>query len=479
MRKFLFTFLTLLLTTTAFSQSGKFLTLDGTSQYMRIPNHADFNIGQNESFTITAWFKVASYESNVSAAQRYISKRCMEGVSGENTSGYELWGALNGNASSGFFANNAPGPNSTAHTNSMSVWSTSGGSLNSWFHVAFVVDRSAGKMYLYHNGTQVGTSGTKDISPWYVRNDFDVYVGAGLLNASTVSYFLDGAADNVRFYKKALSATEIANDKNSNSIPATTDGLIAAYDFENMTETSVPDVSGNGHNGVLVGYSSAGAISNVVLLGDPNYTGRGNIAEPIVRATVSVTGEAASLSSINVNMEGTTDIADITAIKVYSTGTTELFNPKKTSQYTLLGEANPAEGDIEIPLSGSLPIGTNYLWVTYDISETATEGNLADVRVNSISYSANSTYNVSTPASEGAREILLKRVLIYSPGDYSSKNYRIPAIVTAHDGSLVIATDKRKNNQNDLPDDIDVLINRSTDGGKTWSEPLTIAQGTG
>ncbi|MBE6299612.1 MAG: hypothetical protein E7083_04655 [Bacteroidales bacterium] len=479
MRKFLLTFLTLLLTTTAFSQSGKFLTLDGTSQYMRIPNHADFNIGQNESFTVTAWFKVASYESNVSAAQRYISKRCMEGVSGDNTSGYELWGALNGNASSGFFANNAPGPNSTAHTNSMSVWSTSGGSLNSWFHVAFVVDRSAGKMYLYHNGTQVGTSGTKDISPWYVRNDFDVYVGTGLLNASTVSYFLDGAADNVRFYKKALSATEIANDKNSNSIPATTEGLIAAYDFENMTDTSVPDVSGNGHNGVLVGYSSAGAISNVVLLGDPNYTGRGNIAEPIVRATVSVTGEAASLSSINVNMEGTTDITDITAIKVYSTGTTELFNPKKTSQYTLLGESNPAEGDIEIPLSGTLPVGTNYLWVTYDISETATEGNLADVSVNSISYSANSTYNVSTPASEGAREILLKRVLIYSPGDYSSKNYRIPAIVTAHDGSLVIATDKRKNNQNDLPDDIDVLINRSTDGGKTWSEPLTIAQGTG
>ena len=479
MRKFLLTFLTLLLTTTAFSQSGKSLTLDGTSQYMRIPNHADFNIGQNESFTVTAWFKVASYESNVSAAQRYISKRCMEGVSGENTSGYELWGALNGNASSGFFANNAPGPNSTAHTNSMSVWSTSGGSLNTWFHVAFVVDRSAGKMYLYHNGTQVGTSGTKNISPWYVNNDFDVYIGAGLLNASTVSYFLDGAADNVRFYKKALSATEIANDKNSNTIVATTEGLVAAYDFENMTETSVPDISGNGHNGVLVGYSSAGAISNVVLLGDPNYTGRGNIAEPIVRATVSVTGEAASLSSINVNMEGTTDIADITAIKVYSTGTTELFNPKKTSQYTLLGEANPAEGDIEIPLSGTLPVGTNYLWVTYDISETATEGNLADVSINSISYSANSTYNISTPASEGAREILLKRVLIYSPGDYSSKNYRIPAIVTAHDGSLVIATDKRKNNQNDLPDDIDVLINRSTDGGKTWSEPLTIAQGTG
>ena len=73
----------------------------------------------------------------------------------------------------------------------------------------------------------------------------------------------------------------------------------------------------------------------------------------------------------------------------------------------------------------------------------------------------------------------LTRTVIYQPGDYGSTNYRIPAIITAKDGSLVIATDKRKYNEGDLPQDIDIVCNRSTDGGHTWSEPYTIALGTG
>ena len=71
------------------------------------------------------------------------------------------------------------------------------------------------------------------------------------------------------------------------------------------------------------------------------------------------------------------------------------------------------------------------------------------------------------------------RTVIYRPRDFDSKNYRIPAIITASDGSLVVATDKRKYNDADLPQDIDILINRSTDGGRTWSEPYTLAQGQG
>lgn len=71
------------------------------------------------------------------------------------------------------------------------------------------------------------------------------------------------------------------------------------------------------------------------------------------------------------------------------------------------------------------------------------------------------------------------RTVIYRPGDYGSKFYRIPAIITAKDGSLVIFTDKRKENEVDLPEDIDILCNYSTDGGITWSEPYTLAQGFG
>ena len=81
--------------------------------------------------------------------------------------------------------------------------------------------------------------------------------------------------------------------------------------------------------------------------------------------------------------------------------------------------------------------------------------------------------------SDAEPDSICLRTVIYRPGDYDSRNYRIPAVITAKDGSLVIATDKRKYNDADLPEDIDILINRSTDGGKTWSEPFTLAQGQG
>ena len=71
------------------------------------------------------------------------------------------------------------------------------------------------------------------------------------------------------------------------------------------------------------------------------------------------------------------------------------------------------------------------------------------------------------------------RTVVYRQGDYGSKFYRIPAIITAKDGSLVIFTDKRKENETDLPEDIDIFCNYSTDGGLTWSEPCTIARGFG
>ena len=80
---------------------------------------------------------------------------------------------------------------------------------------------------------------------------------------------------------------------------------------------------------------------------------------------------------------------------------------------------------------------------------------------------------------EPAFDTIVTRTVLYRPGDYDSRNYRIPAIITAKDGSLVVATDKRKYNDADLPEDIDILINRSTDGGHTWSEPYTLVEGQG
>ncbi len=82
-------------------------------------------------------------------------------------------------------------------------------------------------------------------------------------------------------------------------------------------------------------------------------------------------------------------------------------------------------------------------------------------------------------AASAQNDTLFTRIELYHPGDYGSANYRIPGVITAKDGSIVIVTDKRKFNEGDLPQDIDIVCNRSTDGGHTWSEPYTIALGTG
>ena len=68
---------------------------------------------------------------------------------------------------------------------------------------------------------------------------------------------------------------------------------------------------------------------------------------------------------------------------------------------------------------------------------------------------------------------------LYAPGDYGSTNYRIPAIICLEDGTLLAVNDTRKYNESDLPQDIDIVCRRSTDRGRTWSEPVTIARGSG
>lgn len=65
--------------------------------------------------------------------------------------------------------------------------------------------------------------------------------------------------------------------------------------------------------------------------------------------------------------------------------------------------------------------------------------------------------------------------LLFARGDDGSKFYRIPALAVAADGSLVAAADKRIETMGDLPNKIDIVVRRSEDGGRTWSDQVTVA----
>lgn len=64
-------------------------------------------------------------------------------------------------------------------------------------------------------------------------------------------------------------------------------------------------------------------------------------------------------------------------------------------------------------------------------------------------------------------------IALRKPGDDGVNTYRIPGITTTDKGTLVAVYDIRYNNSKDLPENIDVGMNRSTDGGQTW-EPMKV-----
>lgn len=62
---------------------------------------------------------------------------------------------------------------------------------------------------------------------------------------------------------------------------------------------------------------------------------------------------------------------------------------------------------------------------------------------------------------------------LFVSGTDGYKSYRIPAIITTNKGTLLAFCEGRKNSAADAGD-IDLLLKRSTDGGRTWSAQLVI-----
>lgn len=448
------------------AQSGKSLELDGVSRYMTIPHHADFNFSASEEFSITLWLNVNNYKTN----GRIVAKRGPSSTT--DKSGYEMWGT---NSSANFFALNTP---LQSGTNPFSKWGTVAGSSGKWIHLAFVVARTGGTtvVYQYQDGQLARSSQTDNINmnAYAVSNALDVYVG----NSQNTSVFLNAKIDNLRFWKKGLTAAEVNADKTS-AVTSATQGLVAAYDFETVNNGVVSDITGN-HPATLVNFPAQGpvTVTAATVEQDKNFTGKGNKNEVLLKAMLTTSGsDAVTLNQLQLNLEGTTDLLAIDSLKIYTTGVVNKFD-SRSPVATLLGTAVPDSKQLTVKLNGQLPSGVSYVWVTADIAAGAREGARVDAGLESL-ITSQQTYTFATGSPAGEREVLLARTLLFAPGDYGSTNYRIPAMITADDGALVTLTDKRKFNSTDLPEDIDVVCRRSTDGGRTWSEPVTVARGTG
>jgi len=109
------------------------------------------------------------------------------------------------------------------------------------------------------------------------------------------------------------------------------------------------------------------------------------------------------------------------------------------------------------------------IYKTSSVLSTSIPAGIESVTIDGIEYS------VIPGTTNDWRLILLENKLLFSGGDYGSANFRIPAVKTAKDGSLVVAVDARIDKPGDLPNDIDIMVRRSTNLGHSWSDAITIA----
>lgn len=73
-----------------------------------------------------------------------------------------------------------------------------------------------------------------------------------------------------------------------------------------------------------------------------------------------------------------------------------------------------------------------------------------------------------------AAAVLPSATDVYTAGEDGYHTYRIPAIVATAKGTLLAFCEGRKNSARDWGD-IDLLVKRSADGGRTWSQAIRIA----
>ena len=157
-------------------------------------------------------------------------------------------------------------------------------------------------------------------------------------------------------------------------------------------------------------------------------------------------------------------------IEVYQTAA-EPFHARQK-----IGEMRPTSASFTISVDQTLPSGLHFIWISVQLK--------ADAAINvpmSLVCEDIHSEDVAGPIyvqQKGSWEPHPLGVAIRKQWDDSVHTYRIPGLVATDKGTLIAVYDIRYKADRDLPGNIDVGMNRSTDGGKTW-EPMRVIMDMG
>jgi hypothetical protein len=223
---------------TAVKNNG--LSFDGVGDFIATPN----SLGSETALTFAGWFKTADWSNGGNPFTSIIAYSKDSGSDGIAGISYQ-----NGGLNAYFFVRNASDVNLNANTS---------GALptNEWVHIAGTYDGANIRIYI--NGVLENSQPQTGL---LFNGNNTIAIGSkwnnGTYPTGNVSFPFNGDIDDVRIYDRALSTAEI-EDLYITAVgtPGTGDtstGLVGHWEFNETSGTNVPDVSGSGHNGTLIG----------------------------------------------------------------------------------------------------------------------------------------------------------------------------------------------------------------------------------
>jgi sialidase-1 len=180
--------------------------------------------------------------------------------------------------------------------------------------------------------------------------------------------------------------------------------------------------------------------------------------------TLRLAGRAAAATSLDIDLSGTTDLRDIRALRIFRQTAAGRFDTA-----SLLAERSaPAHScQVAIPPAAT---DTATLWVSLELSPDTDLRHVFRVRCRAVL-----TPDAVPVAVRTTRQTPLLRagLALRQHGDDGVDTYRIPGLATSRAGTLLAIYDARRESSRDLQGDIDITLNRSTDGGRSW-QPMQV-----
>lgn len=191
---------------------------------------------------------------------------------------------------------------------------------------------------------------------------------------------------------------------------------------------------------------------------------------PVLKLTFLKTETATnSINNISFSMKGTTLLGDVDHVQLYYAGTNGMPDPAKP-----FSEAKAAATQLKFTDKLFLSSDTVILWATVKLKDKIDLTH----RVNIICTAINTEKGALTLPENNAATGLRVGVALRQHMQDNIHTSRIPGLTTSKKGTLLAIYDGRRNSNSDLQGDIDICLNRSTDGGVTW-QPLQVVLNKG